>query len=125
VFLNKQADLYFETTAVVSRIANSHLETTLPKDVERFWQLYWGELSMVEDLNVEHAMVLFGRSLTALQHQGTNEDCAQSRKEISLILAHCIRDSLGKSWGVKLGELSDNRCTEAKFNEIRQVCSSQ
>jgi hypothetical protein len=124
VFLNKQADLYFETTAVVSRIANSNIETMLSKDVERFWQLYWGELSMVEDLSVEHAVVLFGRSLTALQHPGTNEGCAQSRKEISLILAHCIRESLGKSWGVKLGELADNRCTEAQFNAIRKICPS-
>jgi hypothetical protein len=125
VFLNKQADFYFETSAVVSRIANSNIVTILPKDAERFWQLYWGELSMVEDLNVEHAMVLFGRSLTALQHPGTNEHCAQSRQEISLILAHCIRESLAKSWGVTLGTLSDNRCTESKFDAIREICPSE
>jgi hypothetical protein len=122
VFLDKQAALYFETTAVVSRIATRDAETISPQDVERFWQLYWGELSMVEDFGVEQVMVLFGRSLHALQQKGTHEVCAQKSTEISLMLAHCIRESLGKSWGVKLGDVSRNRCTESAFDQVRQMC---
>jgi hypothetical protein len=122
VFLDKQAALYFETTALVSRIANMDAETIPQKDVERFWQLYWGELSMVEDFGVEQSMVVFGRSLRAAQQKGTNEVCAQKRTEISLMLAHCIRESLGKSWDVELGTTSRNRCTETEFDKMRQVC---
>ena len=122
VFLDKQAALYFETTALVSRLANMDAETIPPKDVARFWQLYWGELSMVEDFGVEQSMVFFGRSLRAAQQKGTHESCAQKKTEISLMLAHCIRESLGKSWGVKLGDASRNRCTETEFDKLRHVC---
>jgi hypothetical protein len=121
VFLDKQATLYFETTALISRLATMDAETIPHQDVERFWQLYWGELSMVEDFGVEQSMVLFGRSLRAAQ-QGTNVVCAQERKEISLMLAHCMRESLGKSWDVELGATSRNRCTESEFEKMRQVC---
>ena len=107
---------------MVSRIATRAAETIDPKDVERFFQLYWGELAMVEDVDVERAMVRFRKSLLTLQQKGANDECAKKRTEISLMLAHCIRASLGKSWGVKLEGLSDNRCTESQFEEIGQLC---
>jgi hypothetical protein len=49
-FLEKQLALYFEAAQVVGKLV-----TLKPGDTEwgnnenRFWQLYWSELSMVED----------------------------------------------------------------------------
>ena len=68
VFLDKQADLYFETVRVVSMIATAKTPDEIrDSDERRFWELYWGELGMVEDWNVEDVMVLFGRSLHAFR----------------------------------------------------------
>jgi len=69
----------------------------------RFWELYWGELAMVENGGfkaksggVEGAMVRFGEAL--LKNSPPNLPILQQR---SLELAHVCRDSLAESWGVR------------------------
>jgi hypothetical protein len=68
----------------------------------RFWQLYWGELAMVENGGiktknggVEGAMVRFGEEL---KKQSRSQLALQG---LSLDLAHVCRDSLATSWGVQ------------------------
>ena len=48
-FLDKQFELYTEAVIVVSRLATGSEYEGREKDSIRFWQLYWGELGMVED----------------------------------------------------------------------------
>jgi hypothetical protein len=91
-FLAKQLELYGEATKVAASLAN-------PKDPQeregltrRFWQLYWGELGLVENGEVEVAMVAFGN---ALRSDATPE--VLQRK--SFELAKAIRRSLDISWG--------------------------
>src|SRR5580700_9118977 len=56
-FLQKQLDLCFAASATVAKLATE----INPKEWEtarlQFWQLYWGTLCIVEDHEVETAMV--------------------------------------------------------------------
>ena len=56
--------------------------------------MYWGELALVEDKQVEAAMVNFGK---AFEVSGAGKGLQQ----YSLAIAHACRDSLAESWGVK------------------------
>ena len=68
-FLEQQFKLYGEAVRVASRLAfaadqNHRQAQQLPQqELQRFWELYWGPLAMVEDSRVEEAMVIFGRSV--------------------------------------------------------------
>lgn len=68
-FKELQTRLYIETCSVISYlIVNKNF--TMPQyreKLERFWQLYWVELSAVETQEVAEAMVDFGNVLTELQ----------------------------------------------------------
>lgn len=68
-FKQQQIKLYHETTSVISFLTvNSDFKSVRYKEkLERFWELYWVELSAVETKEVEHAMVAFGTVLNALQ----------------------------------------------------------
>jgi len=86
-FLEMQLKLYTEAALVTSRIAHSGGEGA----IGRFWELYYGELALVENNDVARAMVDFGKALKA------NE---KTRLEaLSLELTRSMRRSLAKSWG--------------------------
>jgi hypothetical protein len=123
LFLEKQAELYFEVVPLVSKLANTESTDRIDQDDEtRFWHIFWGELGMVEDADVARAMDLFGRSLQAFQEGIDSQACAEQRKAISLTLSHCVRKSLGNNWGVQLQDESINRCRSEVFDEFRRVC---
>ena len=79
--------------AEVQTNAVSDVTVSIPP-VARFWELYWGELALVEDRRVEGAMKAFGDALIA----GASADALQ---RLSLSLAHACRESLAESWGVE------------------------
>jgi hypothetical protein len=125
VFLEKQAVLFFETVPLVSRLAIAETPDEIDdKDERRFWELFWGELGMVEDVNVARSMDLFGRSLQAFRGATSNEVCAARRKSISLTLSHCVRKSLGENWGVDFGADNLDWCTDERLRELDQGCST-
>jgi hypothetical protein len=108
-FLRKQLDLYFETAQVAGRLV-----VLTPDDKEwagteqRFWALYWSELSMVEDRRVDEAMVTFSKGLndytaarktTKERNQPFDEVSGkQPLNAASLELAHAIRKSIESAW---------------------------
>src|SRR5690242_8327657 len=60
-FLEKQMDLYFKACQITAELASAEESSQKPGNTaERFWKLYWGELSLVENRDVEETMVLFG-----------------------------------------------------------------
>ncbi len=87
-FLELQLKLYTEASLVTAKIATASSE---PKDVDRFWQLYTGELALVEDPEVARAMVAYGDALKA------NKQASLSG--LAITLAHKMRESLARSWG--------------------------
>jgi hypothetical protein len=93
-FLDLQLKLYTEATQVAATIATSTNPADVDKAVKRFWALYWGEMSLVEDTRVESAMVAIK---FALEQGKTGQELTQQ----SLALAHAIRESLANSWGVE------------------------
>jgi len=125
VFLDRQATIYFETNELVAKLANLDAADMNKKDRQRFDELYWGVLGMVEDNDVERAMVYFRQSLVneerAAQHKSHSKECADAAQQISLTLAHCLRSSLASSWGVDLS-INDNRCAENYFSDFQNWC---
>jgi len=92
-FLERQLRLYTEATEVAAVIATSSDEKQGSKALERFWQLYWGELALVENREVENAMVALGEAIKANASRGALE-------QASLRLARACRRSLDNSWGI-------------------------
>jgi len=94
---------YTEAVEAVSVLAtpDRHTPQELEKARKRFEELYWGELSMVEEKGVEAAMVKMRQSL--------NSGSASEVQQATYDLSHVLRDSLLKSWGVeqeKAGEIN-------------------
>ncbi len=92
-FLEKQLKLYTEASQMAALIATSGDKSEVDKALSRFWQLYWGELALVENRDVEKAMVGMKNVIVS---QGSPSDLQQA----SLKLARACRQSLDKSWGI-------------------------
>jgi len=116
----RQAMLYLDATRAAAAIATSADRQTLHEMGERFKQLYWGELVVVEDRRVELAMIAFGlcwakdgkdcKRITQNQF-GKPIDPAQIKAEpllrnFALELAACTRSALKKDRGIVFGEVS-------------------
>ncbi len=93
-YLDKQLALYIETTQVTAIIATSEDENEVEANKQRFRELYWGELALVERGKVEQAMIAFLSALDA-----NKEQSALAR--LALNLAHACREELAISWGVE------------------------
>ena len=98
-FLEKQLALYFEAAQVVGKLV-----TLKPGDTEwgsnenRFWQLYWSELSMVEDRDVEGAMVKVGKQLAEYKKSPNKDENARALEISVYELAHAIRNGIQTTW---------------------------
>ena len=101
-FLERQLKLYTEATQVASKIANCDDCPEMTKIKNRFWELYYGELALVEDRRVESAMVQFGEKLKGkdVVKLVDGKKVNLSLRSLSLALSHACRDSLADSWGV-------------------------
>ena len=95
-FLQRQSELYFAATSAAAKLAT--LEKGSDRDAARrqFYQLYWGDLSVVEDELVEGAMVRFHNELQAYEQGGADQSVLQQK---SLELAHACRESMARGWG--------------------------
>ena len=86
-----------ETT---SRIANAN--PMAAADVERFWQMYWGVMGLIENQAVTEAMVAFGERLKTTQPAAidSKEPGAppMGLRTMSLDLAHACRQELSLEW---------------------------
>lgn len=89
----KSSALYTEATQAAATLSTTEDGPERDAAEQRFWSLYWGELALVESLEVEQAMAAMG--------WGLNEGADSAElKQLSLRLAHACRDSLVQSWGV-------------------------
>ena len=109
-FLERQQELYFEATIVAAKLATLEDSTERRAARNRFEQLYWGELSVVEDKLVEAAMVEFRQTLTVFENEPINsrETLREELKRQTLKLAHGCRDSLARGWGYDRGVINVN-----------------
>jgi hypothetical protein len=125
----RQAGLYFEAAQAASTIATSNNKAEKKTAGDEFYELYFGQLVVVEDRRVELAMIEFSR---CLNQNGAN--CSRTIKtnqdekplppelvaqlgpatldNLSLELAACMRSSLKADRGIDFGKLIDpvSRC---------------
>jgi hypothetical protein len=94
-FLERQLQLYTEATQIAAILSTTTADSIAENSLRRFWELYWGELALVENDAVEKAMVRFGQGLQ-------NDDNKAQLQQLSLKLAHACRESLAVSWGVDM-----------------------
>jgi hypothetical protein len=106
-FIDKQLALYIETAQVAGKLVSTN--TDVPKaewttTARRFEQLYWTELSMVEDETVKLAMEDFYKNVQWVSEQTAVvplekwHDIQQS----SYRLARALRSSIEASWELNL-----------------------
>ena len=125
-FLEKQLETYSIAVKTVSEIAlyptkNSNRERYL-RNLETFWELYFGRLAMVEDRRVERVMKTFG-DLLQVEGGTPRPACRNIKRDISLTLAHCARKSLGEGWGVDLRSQNDY-CSDVVLENLPRDCPS-
>jgi hypothetical protein len=94
-FLDRQLELYTEASQVTAKIATSEDLGEVATAKKRFWELYWGELALVEDNDVATAMVNFSKAMAPPDNKTVDP---VALRQASLSLAGTIRDSLAKSW---------------------------
>jgi hypothetical protein len=100
-FLQRQLKLYTEASQIAAKIATHGLAETSGDVQTRFWELFWGELALVENKSVESAMIDMGNAI---------EDKCEGDylEQTSLKLSHAMRASLDKSWGIDAWVNPDN-----------------
>ena len=124
-FLDLQLQHYIEITKIVSCLATSEDDREMESALKAFWQLYYGELALVEGPKVEAAMVKIGEELRRItakvigpangalagDQQGSGSPAGAppaadvvDRRNLQLLalnLTAAIRGSLDDSWGVE------------------------
>ena len=77
-----------ETAAVIA----THASGSESEKEQRFWELYWGVMGLVENDEVVGAMVAFGN--------GLNGKLPENRllRDLSLDIAHACRSEMSKDW---------------------------
>ena len=73
----------------------------------RFYQLFWTELSIVEDEEIKSAMQNFSLQLNAVLHAPGDESLQQQLNQLAYRLARTLRRGIEKTWDVDLGALTD------------------
>lgn len=132
-FLERQMALCFEAAATASTLATTADNAKWDKANGRFWELYWGELALVENRAVANKMVEFGITLKAVgptlrvgaeqgmvakqevdanqaadpkQPASANEESIEKLRQASLQIAYKCRALIGESWKVELPQTS-------------------
>jgi len=100
-FRDRQFDLYMETAAVVGRLVTvDPAGPVWEAAAERFWQLFWSELSVVEDGGVKTAMQDFGPPLRAVEATAPPDRRAAQAglQQPAYRLSQALRASIRQSW---------------------------
>ncbi len=99
-FLTLQLELYQEVVGLSSFIATTDDENAKLDAVKKLKQLYWGQLSLVEDRQVEAAMVNLVRVIDGKNVKSATSSDPLTLNQAVLNLAHACRKSLDRSWGI-------------------------
>lgn len=99
-FLDKRLELYFAASEAAATMALSKDKAERDKAESKLVQLYAGTLIIVEDQEVEGAMLKVYKCITG------QDPCDEAEKQRrSQALASRARDSIGKSYNLKLEQL--------------------
>lgn len=106
-FLEMRQKRYMEAiqAAGVRVSPDLHTAAEIQKARKRFWELYWAELSRIEAAEVEESMVKLGQALEP-KPQSTPQ------QKPTYELAHALRNSLVKSWGIDERTVEQDNATK-------------
>src|SRR4029077_5657753 len=111
-YLDRQTELYIETSKVVGKLLTLLKNTNDWKDADaRFWALYYGELAMVEHCEVQTAMRSFGDQLKNAEHSGA-VDTKELLGASAIRVGHALRTGMTESW---TGQLVATQCPEGEM----------
>lgn len=108
-FLELRQKRYLEAVHAAGVLAtpDKHTKMELGQAEKTFWELFYADLSLVEEQKVAKAMENFADSLKSIR--------VQDRQDASLELAHILRDSLLRSWNV-----ADTKAGNVPFKEFHK-----
>jgi hypothetical protein len=89
--------IYYEIIDYTSKIAISNNINKINKEIEGFWSMYYGRLSILEDASVYFAMIKYGDELKKVE----NKDLIpfdSNLRNLSFGLAVACRVSLQNTW---------------------------
>jgi len=94
-FLELRQNIYMDALKNASILASQdlHSEEEVKQARKRFSELFWGECSLIEESNIEADMI-------AIAESENLRDSITPTQKASYALAHAMRESLIKSWGV-------------------------
>jgi hypothetical protein len=97
-FKEIQSIKYKEATEIISNIiyAENYQSEAFKKNLKRFWQIYWVELSAIEDKGVESAMVSLGNYVQELDDKGFNKLSDEEKVKMQN-LGYSVAQSIKKS----------------------------
>jgi hypothetical protein len=103
-FLKLRQEIYLDALKNASILASKelHTEEEVKQAKKRFTELLWGESSLIEETSIE-------RYLIAIADSENLRDSITTTQKASYALAHAMRESLIKSWGVdtaKVGKVN-------------------
>ena len=106
-FKEIQSVKYKEATETISNIiyAENYKSNEFKENLKRFWQLYWVELSAVEDGQVESAMKSLGDLIKKLEKRNFNDITTKEKNELHRLgysVAQAIKKS-SKTWALPEG----------------------
>jgi hypothetical protein len=107
MFKEIQSAKYKEATETISNIiySDNYQSAEFKKTLKRFWQLYWVELSAVEDQQVERAMKPLGDFIASLEKRNFKNISEEEKNELFTLgytVAQAIKKS-SKSWELPAG----------------------
>lgn len=99
-FLELRQKLYLDALNNASILASKelHTEEEVTKARKRFSELYWGELSLIEEKSIEQMMM----AVASAEHLN---DSVTATQGAVYSLAHKMRESLVKSWGIDTAKI--------------------
>ena len=111
-FWEKQYQLYSEVTDIAAKIAVADDLDDVVEERAKFWHLYYGKMSIVENKAVYDAMVAFGKKLEPLEKSGKT---AFELRVFAYNLARACRESLKHTWEpVLLDDIPNDRIWNIK-----------
>jgi hypothetical protein len=104
-WIENQRDTYRRALSAAGIVANTENAETRRKAAEEFWQLYHGEMILVETIGVSTAMVAFGECL-----DGAKLKCPKEKiDELSHALGSAMQDSMAATAKSTFQEFAANQ----------------
>lgn len=104
VFWNKKLELFLETSAAASTMATTASIEEFNNARIKYWELFYGRLSLVEGQAVKHAMETFSAQVpTGSVAQGSLPLTSMQQPAYRLTLV--LKQELGHAWEEPFGEL--------------------